>query len=198
VTKLCLATTTLLSVTVILAGCSTKTTQSARQHMEPRSTVSQQMTQDPLTSVDVTFRTGSDDKRKESRLEMYVLTARDIVASDAGSYGLFDNNSTNGPFSLGLRYKPDIQVMKQTYFKLIWDPWHGPFGNTDEWHFSGTVSLHFASGAMLPCSFYDGRNGLHNDIRFTNDARVLTCEFGTGKVVLSGPDGTNPSTVVAP
>lgn len=101
-----------------------------------------------LTSAKITFQTGDDDKRKESSLDIAVRDSSDeIIAKAVDSYGLFDNNTVNGPFDLEILNPADISTIKNGgSLVLSWTPWSGGIGNTDEWHFSLSLDLAFSDG----------------------------------------------------
>jgi hypothetical protein len=101
-----------------------------------------------LTSAKITFQTGDDDKRKESSLDISVRdNSEDMIAHAVDSYGLFDNNTVNGPFDLEVLNKADISTVKPGgSLVLSWTPWSGGIGNTDEWHFSLSLDLAFSNG----------------------------------------------------
>lgn len=100
-----------------------------------------------LTSAQITFQTGDDDKRKESSLNIAVRdNANQLIAHAVDSYGLFDNNTVNGPFDLEVLNPADLSKVKQGSLVLSWVPWSGGLGNTDEWHFSLTLDLAFSDG----------------------------------------------------
>jgi hypothetical protein len=101
-----------------------------------------------LTSAKITFQTGDDDKRKESSLDISVRdNSDDMIAHAVDSYGLFDNNTVNGPFDLEVLNKADISTVKPGgSLVLSWTPWSGGIGNTDEWHFSLSLDLAFSNG----------------------------------------------------
>jgi hypothetical protein len=104
-----------------------------------------------LTGAQITFQTGDDDKRKESSLDISVRdNANDLVAHAVDSYGLFDNNTVNGPFDLEILNAADISTIKPGgSLVLSWTPWSGGVGNTDEWHFSLSLVLTFADGSHV-------------------------------------------------
>lgn len=87
-----------------------------------------------LTSAKITFQTGDDDKRKESSLDISVRDNTDeIIARAVDSFGLFDNNTVNGPFDLPILNTVDISSVKPGgSLVLSWTPWAGGIGNTDE------------------------------------------------------------------
>jgi hypothetical protein len=101
-----------------------------------------------LTSAKITFQTGDDDKRKESSLDIAVRdNSDDMIAHAVDSYGLFDNNTVNGPFDLEVLDKAEISTVKPGgSLVLSWTPWSGGLGNTDEWHFSLSLDLAFSNG----------------------------------------------------
>jgi hypothetical protein len=101
-----------------------------------------------LASAKITFQTGDDDKRKESSLDISVRDNSDeIIAKAVDSYGLFDNNTVNGPFDLQVLNPADISTVKPGgSLVLSWTPWSGGLGNTDEWHFSLSLVLAFTDG----------------------------------------------------
>jgi hypothetical protein len=101
-----------------------------------------------LTSAKITFQTGDDDKRKESSLDISVRDNTDeIIAKAVDSFGLFDNNTVNGPFDLPILNTVDISRVKPGgSLVLSWTPWAGGIGNTDEWHFSMGLTLAFSDG----------------------------------------------------
>lgn len=101
-----------------------------------------------LTSAKITFQTGDDDKRKESSLDIAVRdNADNLIAQAVDSYGLFDNNTVNGPFDLEVLNPADISTVKDGgSLVLSWTPWSGGLGNTDEWHFSLSMILAFSDG----------------------------------------------------
>jgi hypothetical protein len=101
-----------------------------------------------LTSAKITFQTGDDDKRKESSLDISVRDNSDqIIAKAVDSYGLFDNNTVNGPFDLEILNPARISTVKPGgSLVLSWTPWSGGIGNTDEWHFSLSLVLGFSDG----------------------------------------------------
>lgn len=101
-----------------------------------------------LTSAKITFQTGDDDKRKESSLDIAVHDNSDeIIARAVDSFGLFDNNTVNGPFDLQVLNTVDISTVKPGgSLVLSWTPWSGGLGNTDEWHFSLSLVLGFSDG----------------------------------------------------
>jgi hypothetical protein len=101
-----------------------------------------------LTSAKITFQTGDDDKRKESSLDITVRDNSDeVIAKAVDSYGLFDNNTVNGPFNLEVLNPADISTVRNVgSLVLSWTPWSGGLGNTDEWHFSLSLVLAFSDG----------------------------------------------------
>ncbi|MGA3048460.1 MAG: hypothetical protein ABSD67_17640 [Terracidiphilus sp.] len=101
-----------------------------------------------LESAKITFQTGDDDKRKESSLDISVRDKSDeIIAKAVDSYGLFDNNTVNGPFDLQILNPTHISAVKPGgSLVLSWTPWSGGIGNTDEWHFSLSLVLAFSDG----------------------------------------------------
>lgn len=101
-----------------------------------------------LESAKITFQTGDDDKRKESSLDISVRDNTDqIIAKAVDSFGLFDNNTVNGPFDLQVLNPSEISRVKQGgSMVLSWTPWSGGIGNTDEWHFSMSLVLAFSNG----------------------------------------------------
>ena len=101
-----------------------------------------------LASAKITFQTGDDDKRKESSLDITVRDNSDeVIAKAVDSYGLFDNNTVNGPFNLEVLNPADISTVKNVgSLVLSWTPWSGGLGNTDEWHFSLSLVLAFSDG----------------------------------------------------
>lgn len=101
-----------------------------------------------LTSAKITFQTGDDDKRKESSLDIAVHDNSDeIIARAVDLFGLFDNNTVNGPFDLQVLNTVDISTVKPGgSLVLSWTPWSGGLGNTDEWHFSLSLVLGFSDG----------------------------------------------------
>jgi hypothetical protein len=101
-----------------------------------------------LESAKITFQTGDDDKRKESSLDIAVRDNSDqIIARAVDSYGLFDNNTVNGPFDLQVLNPADISTVKTGgSLVLSWTPWSGGIGNTDEWHFNISLVLAFSDG----------------------------------------------------
>ena len=100
-----------------------------------------------LASAKITFQTGDDDKRKESSLDISVRDNTDqIIAQAVDSYGLFDNNTLNGPFDLQIVNPADISsVQPGGSLVLSWTPW-SHLANTDEWHFSLSLALGFSDG----------------------------------------------------
>jgi hypothetical protein len=101
-----------------------------------------------LTSAKITFQTGDDDKRKESSLNIAVRNNSDeVIAQAVDSYGLFDNNTVNGPFDLEVLDPAELSTVKSGgSIVLSWTPWSGGLGNTDEWHFSLSLVLAFSDG----------------------------------------------------
>ena len=101
-----------------------------------------------LTSAKITFQTGDDDKRKESSLNIAVRNNSDeIIAQAVDSYGLFDNDTVNGPFDLEVLNPAEISTVKNGgSMVLSWTPWSNSIGNTDEWHFSLSLNLAFTNG----------------------------------------------------
>lgn len=101
-----------------------------------------------LTSAKITFQTGDDDKRKESSLNIAVRNNSDeIIAQAVDSYGLFDNDTVNGPFDLEVLNPAEISTIKNGgSMVLSWTPWSNSIGNTDEWHFSLSLNLAFTGG----------------------------------------------------
>jgi hypothetical protein len=101
-----------------------------------------------LASAKITFQTGDDDKRKESSLDISVRDKTDqIIARAVDSYGLFDNNTVNGPFDLKIVNPASLPSVKPGgSLVLSWTPWSGGIGNTDEWHFSLSLDLAFSDG----------------------------------------------------
>ena len=100
-----------------------------------------------LSSAKITFQTGDDDKRKESSLDISVRDKTDqIIARAVDSYGLFDNNTINGPFDLKIVNPAPLPSVKPGgSLVLSWTPWSGGIGNTDEWHFSLSLDLAFSA-----------------------------------------------------
>ena len=121
-----------------------------------------------LASAKITFETGDDDKRKESSLNISVLdNSGNIVAQAVDSYGLFDNNSVNGPFDVPILNTADIAVMKPGgSLVLSWEPWSGGLGNTDEWHFGLSLVLGFSDGEHVAIQ--------ENGLRLTADQATLS------------------------
>jgi hypothetical protein len=101
-----------------------------------------------LTAAKISFQTGDDDKRKESSLDISVRDNSDqIIAKAVDSYGLFDNNTLNGPFDLQIFSPAELSTVKPGgSLVLSWTPWSGGIGNTDEWHFSLSLDLAFSDG----------------------------------------------------
>jgi hypothetical protein len=106
------------------------------------------ITMPTLTSARITFQTGDDDKRKESSLEISVRDkSNQIIAQAVDSYGLFDNNTVNGPFDLQILNPVHISAVKSGgSLVLSWTPWANSIGNTDEWHFGLSLDLAFSNG----------------------------------------------------
>ena len=101
-----------------------------------------------LTNAMISFQTGDDDKRKESSLDITVRDDTDnVVARAVDSFGLFDNNTVNGPFNLEVLSPARMSDVKPGgSLVLSWTPWSGGIGNTDEWHFSLSLDLAFSDG----------------------------------------------------
>jgi hypothetical protein len=102
-----------------------------------------------LASASVTFQTGDDDKRKESSVDVSVRDKTgEIVAHVVDAFGLFDNNTINGPFDLEVMNPADLNAIKPGgTVELSWQPWKdNTLSNTDEWHFSFSVELAFSDG----------------------------------------------------
>ena len=101
-----------------------------------------------LVSAKITFQTGDDDKRKESSLDISLRDNSDqIIARAVDSYGLFDNDTVNGPFDLEVLNPAEISTVKEGgSLVLSWTPWSNSIGNTDEWHFSLSLVLAFSDG----------------------------------------------------
>jgi hypothetical protein len=102
-----------------------------------------------LATATVTFQTGDDDKRKESSLDVTVRDKTgDIIASVQDAFGLFDNNTINGPFDLEVLNPVERSAVKPGgTVVLSWQPWKDlTLGSTDEWHFSMNVDLAFSDG----------------------------------------------------
>jgi hypothetical protein len=101
-----------------------------------------------LESARITFQTGDDDKRKESSLDISVRdNTGEVIAKAVDSFGLFDNNTVNGPFDLEvLNTDPLSRVKPGGSLVLSWVPWANSIGNTDEWHFSLSLDLAFSDG----------------------------------------------------
>lgn len=107
-----------------------------------------------LRVVNVTFYTSDDDKRAESHIDMKLVDShRQTVAIASGSYGRFNDGTTNGPF--GLRVLGQIEkhrLLPGGAFILSWTPWH----NTDQWHLAGLcVDLVFDDSTHLFISHAD-------------------------------------------
>jgi hypothetical protein len=114
----------------------------ARQHADKSKTLNnhRESIDSPLTSAKITF--------QESSLDISVRDNSDqIIAKAVDSYGLFDNNTVNGPFDLQILNPADISTVKPGgSLVLSWTPWSGGIGNTDEWHFSLSAVLAFSDG----------------------------------------------------
>jgi hypothetical protein len=121
-----------------------------------------------LTSAKITFQTGDDDKRKESSLDISVRDNSDqMVAQAVDSYGLFDNNTLNGPFDLQILNPADISIVQPGGSLVVsWTPWSGGIGNTDEWHFGLSLVLGFSDGKHVAIA--------ENGLRLTADQPTLT------------------------
>jgi hypothetical protein len=112
-----------------------------------------------LSSAKITFQTGDDDKRKESSLDISVRDNTDnLIAKAVDSFGLFDNNTINGPFDLQVLNPADISTVKQGgSVVLSWTPWAGGLGNTDEWpSLSGSRLLRWRHVAIQEDNTVDG------------------------------------------
>jgi hypothetical protein len=107
-----------------------------------------------LTSAKITFQTGDDDKRKESSLDISVRDNSDeMIAQAVDSYGLFDNNTLNGPFDLQILNPAEISTVQPGgSLVLSWTPWANSIGNTDEWHFGLSLVLGFSDGRHVAVS----------------------------------------------
>jgi len=124
-----------------------------------------------LTAATVTFQTGDDDKRKESSIDVTVRDkTSDIVASVQDAFGLFDNNTINGPYNLEVLNAVDLNAVHPGgSVVLSWQPWKDlTTGNTDEWHFSMNVALTFSDGRHVAVQ--------EDGLRLT--ASEATLEFG--------------------
>ncbi|MGH9065187.1 MAG: hypothetical protein ACRD0L_14695 [Acidimicrobiales bacterium] len=100
-----------------------------------------------LAKVSVTFQTTDDDKREESILDLQLLDKTDnLVARASDSWGKFENNTTNGPFSLTVLDPVALSDLKPGgTFRMAWTPWHDDtLGNSDEWHFNLFADLVFS------------------------------------------------------
>jgi hypothetical protein len=119
---------------------------SAGDATETRFSLEEKMPDPTLSTAQITFETTDDDKRKESILDIRVVDKDDnIVARASSAYGLFDNNTTNGPFGLNV-----LDQVKKSKLKpggnvtITWTPWSGGLGNHDEWHFNMFLDLVFS------------------------------------------------------
>src|SRR5262245_52095558 len=78
-------------------------------------------------------------------------TGRTVAQSAPQSYGRFADRTASPDIQLDLAsFDTDLaSVIPGGQFSLIWEPWRGDFGNTDEWHIDKIdVKLYFAGGGF--------------------------------------------------
>jgi hypothetical protein len=118
----------------------------------------EQMTDPTLTSAQVTFQTDTDNKGEDSIIEVIVRDVSDSqVARASGSYGKFDNFSTNGPFSLEvLNQVPRSSLKPGGSILLNFTPRNqddaGNDDHNDNWAFNCYVDLVFSDASHVSVS----------------------------------------------
>lgn len=116
------------------------------------------MTEPTLTGAQVTFQTDVDNKEEDSIIEVVVRDVTDNqVARASGSYGKFDNFSTNGPFALEVLNQVQRSSLKPGGSILLnFTPRNqdtlGNDNHNDNWAFNCYVDLVFSDGSHAAVS----------------------------------------------
>jgi len=120
-----------------------------------------------LKNALITFRTNDDDKNKETNVTVEVRDNEgDLAARISDPFGLFDDQTTNGPFNLEVLKKSDKSLLDGGTVMLRIDP-----AGDDSWHFNFLLELYFDDGTRLAAS----ADGLQ-----LNEHQLQTQMFGIG------------------
>ena len=116
------------------------------------------MTDPTLTSAQVTFQTDTDNKEEDSVIEVILRDEGDNqVARASGSYGAFDNFSTNGPFPLEVLNQAQRSSLQPGGSILLnFTPRNqdtlGNDNHNDNWSFNCYVDLVFSDSSHVAVS----------------------------------------------
>jgi hypothetical protein len=101
-----------------------------------------------LRNAQITFRTNEDDKNKETNVTVEVRdNVGDVAARISDPFGLFDDQTTNGPFSLEVLKKEEKALLDGGTVLLRIDP-----AGDDSWDFNFVLELYFDDGTRLSAS----------------------------------------------
>jgi len=98
-----------------------------------------------LVNATIAFRTNDDDKDHDTNVTAEVRDRfENLVARVSDTFGHFDDQTSNGPFSLELLGQPSKSSVEGGTVLIRIDP----KGN-DTWRFNFVVKLHFDDGSIL-------------------------------------------------
>lgn len=101
-----------------------------------------------LKNASITFRTNDDDKNKETNVTVEVRdNLGELAARISDPFGLFDDQTTNGPFNLEVLKKDEKAVLDGGNVMLRIDP-----AGDDSWNFNYLLELYFDDGSRLTSS----------------------------------------------
>lgn len=101
-----------------------------------------------LVNAMVSFRTNDDDKNKETNVTVEVRDNQgELAARISDPFGLFDDQTTNGPFDLELIKREDKSMLQGGTAMLRIDP-----AGDDSWNFNFLLELHFDDSTALTAS----------------------------------------------
>jgi hypothetical protein len=101
-----------------------------------------------LVNAMVSFRTNDDDKNKETNVTVEVSDNQgELAARISDPFGLFDDQTTNGPFDLELIKREDKSMLQGGTAMLRIDP-----AGDDSWNFNFLLELHFDDSTTLTAS----------------------------------------------
>ena len=101
-----------------------------------------------LVNALVSFRTNDDDKNKETNVTVEVRDNQgELAARISDPFGLFDDQTTNGPFDLELIKREDKSLLQGGTVMLRIDP-----AGDDSWNFNFLLELHFDDSTTLTAS----------------------------------------------
>jgi hypothetical protein len=121
-----------------------------------------------LTGATATFATLDDDKDDDTQLSIQVQNpAGSPVAAAAGTFGLFPDHRTTGPFNLPVLVPVTAGALDNGLIRIA----IAPNGN-DTWKFNYEIDLFFSDGTTIPIT---GVNQV-----LSESSPVLTRRFNTG------------------